>query len=124
MSIAGTQQPNVIDSVQERNHDRCSDLIDGSQRQRGLQLGRFRGHPDDVDGPVEQRCGRHLDLEVAQDGAFDREPTRIPRKRLRSQQQHDVCTGTSERACQKPSDSSSAEYRVPHYSLRAARCPS
>ena len=62
----------MIDAVQEWNHDRLSELIARDQSKGSFQLGRLRSDPEDVDGPVEDRHTRHLDLELPQDNAFDR----------------------------------------------------
>ncbi len=80
----------MVDAVQERHDDGCSDPLRRRERERRLEVRRLRRDPEHVDLPVEL-CG-HLDvgLEVAEHGALHADPARVARERLRPEEEDDV----------------------------------
>jgi hypothetical protein len=108
------QQRDVIDAVQERNHNRIADQRRRRQLESRLQLRCLRRHPQDVNFSVEQGRSRNVDLEITERSALDTEPARMSRKRLSPEQEHDVCLGASECTADETADAARAENRVSH----------
>src|SRR5262245_35812462 len=114
MLVARTQQLDVIDAVQERNHNRITDQRGRRQLECRLQLRRLRRHPKDVDGSVERRGSRNVHLEITERNALDAEPARMACKRRRPKEEHNIGAGASEPAAHKTADAARTENRVAH----------
>ena len=69
--VALAQKGDMVDAVQKRDHDGIANPLRWREGECRLQRRRLRRHPEDVDGPIELRRGRHFDLEVAEHDALD-----------------------------------------------------
>ena len=72
----------MVEAVEQRDDDRVRRRAVWDAFERVLELGRLRRHPEDVHRTVERRCGRHLGVEVAQQGALDVDDAAVARERL------------------------------------------
>ncbi len=61
----------MVDAVHERDHRRVADALRRRECERLLELGRFRGDPEDIDLAIECRCCGYVDSEVSEHGAFE-----------------------------------------------------
>jgi hypothetical protein len=119
--VARPQQSQVIDPVQERDHDRAAHALGRRERQGRLELHCLCRHPERVDVAVEtRRCG-DFHLEIAQDGALDGKPAAVTRKGLRSHEQDDAGTDPCQRPAEKTTDAARAEDCVSHLQIVAGR---
>jgi hypothetical protein len=104
----------MVDTVQERNDDAVADPIGWHELERGVELRRLRGDPEDVDLSVEQRRRRHLHVEVAEQDALDSKLTSVGRERLGSHEEHHVPPGARESSAEEAAHAANSEDAVPH----------
>ena len=118
--VALAQEGDMVDAVEERDHDGLTHPLRWREGECGLQRRRLRRDPEDVDGAIELRRGRHFDLEVAEHDALDEQPAAVARERLRPHDQDDVGARTRERAADQAADPADAEDRMSHARIVSA----
>ena len=118
--VALAQEPDMVDAVEERDHDRLAHLLRRREGERSLQRRRLRRHPEDVDGAFEPRRRRHVDLEIAEHDALDEQPAAVARERFRPHDQDDVGARPRERAADQAADPADAEDRMSHARIVSA----
>ena len=87
--ITLAKKADVVDAVQQRDHDGVVHRFAWSERERRLESGCLRCQPEHVDGSVEARgCGR-LGVEHAEKAALDANATGIRVDRAGANQKDD-----------------------------------
>ena len=75
----------------------------------------------DVHRSLERRCGGHLGVEVAQQGALDVDDAAVARERLFPHQEQDIAPRPCERRADERPDAAGAQHGVSHHGGKLPR---